>query len=178
MLVDLALERQPDSVVDVGTGSGCIAIALAVHLPRALVYAVDISPAALAVARRNAERHGVAGRLHLMAGDLLTPRPQLVDLIVSNPPYVAADEWASLPVAVRDHEPKLALDGGPDGLAITQRLLSEAPAVLRPGGVLLVEIGATQAASVVHLAETAFPGATVRIHADLAGHDRVLEVAT
>ena len=178
LLVDLALARRPASVVDVGTGSGCVAIALAVHLPRALVYAIDASAAALAVARLNADRHGVAGRVQLMAGDLLTPRPRLVDLIVSNPPYVAADEWAALPVSVRDHEPRLALDGGTDGLVIIQRLLSEAPAVLRPGGVLLIEIGARQGDAASYLALTAFPGSTVRVHADLAGHDRVLEVET
>ena len=178
LLVDLALAREPDTVVDVGTGSACIAVALAVHLPGALIYATDISPAALAVARLNAERHSVAGRVRLFAGDLLTPRPPLVDVIVSNPPYVTDDEWASLPISVRDHEPRLALDGGPDGLTIIQRLLSEAPSVLRPGGSLLIEIGARQAEPAMHLARTAFPEATVRVHPDLAGHDRVLEVAT
>ena len=178
LLVDMALARQPASVVDVGTGSGCVAIALAVHLPRSLIYAIDISAAALAVARRNAERHGVAGRVQLMAADLLAPRPRLVDLIVSNPPYVAADEWATLQVSVRDFEPRLGLDGGPDGLTVIQRLLSEAPAVLRPGGVMLVEIGASQGDAVSYLAETAFPEARISIHSDLAGRNRVLEVET
>jgi release factor glutamine methyltransferase len=178
LLVDLALAQQPASVVDVGTGSGCVAIALAVHLPRAFVYAIDVSSAALAVARGNAERHGVADRVRLIAGDLLTPRPRLVDLVVSNPPYVSADEWATLPQSVRDYEPRLALDGGPDGLAVIQRLLSEAPAVLRPGGVLLLEIGAGQADAVKYLAQTAFPQASMRIHPDLAGRDRVVEVAS
>jgi len=178
LLVDLTLERRPASVFDVCTGSGCVAVALAVHLRHALIYAGDISPAALAIARLNAERHGVAGRVHLFVGDLLTPRPPLVDVILANPPYVAGDEWASLPISVRDYEPRLALDGGPDGLSVIQRLLSEAAAVLRPGGSLLIEIGARQGKAAAYLARTAFPEARVRIHPDLAGHDRVLEVVT
>ncbi len=178
LLVDLALAREPATLVDVCTGTACVAIALAVRLPQALIYATDISPPALAVARLNAERHGVAERVQLIAGDLLTPRPPLVDVIVSNPPYIADDEWASLPISVRDHEPRLALDGGPDGLTVIQRVLSEAPAVLRPGGSLFVEIGARQGEAAAYLAQTAFPEAAVRLHADLAGHDRVLEVAT
>jgi release factor glutamine methyltransferase len=185
-LVDLALARQPTHVVDVGTGSGCIAVSVAVHLDRATVYGIDISPAALAVARRNVERHGVAGRVRLMVGDILSPRPGPVDLVVSNPPYVPTGEYASLPVSVRDHEPWLALDGGPDGLAVIRRLLAQAPAVLRgpepaegrPGGGLLVEIGADQGKAAGYLARTFFPQAAVRVHPDLAGRDRVLEVQT
>ncbi len=177
-LVDLAIARQPMSIVDVGTGSGCIAVSLAVRLPEAVVYAIEISPAALAVARRNVERHGVAGRVRLMAGDVLSPRPGPVDLIVSNPPYIPTGECGSLPASVRDHEPRLALGGGPDGLAVVQQLLAQAPAVLRPGGGMLIEIGADQGEAATHLARTFFPHATVRLHPDLAGHDRVLEVQT
>jgi len=177
-LVDLALARRPATIVDVGTGCGCIAVSLAVHLPQATIYAIEISPAALAVARRNVERHGVAARVRLMVGDVLTPRPGPVDLIVSNPPYVSRGEWASLPASVRDHEPRLAFDGGPDGLNIIRRLLAQAPGVLRPGGGLLIEIGADQGEAASHLARAFFPGATVRVHPDLAGRDRVLEVQT
>jgi release factor glutamine methyltransferase len=178
MLVDLALERQPRSVVDVGTGSGCIAVALAKELPGLEVYAIDISPAALAVARRNAERHGVDERVQFIVGDLLDRRPSPVDLIVSNPPYVSADEWAALPAAIRHHEPRLALDGGSDGLELIRRLLSQSEGLVEPGGALLVEIGAEQAEEVREIAETVFPeeGTALRIHADLAGRDRVLEV--
>jgi release factor glutamine methyltransferase len=186
-LVDLALAHQPATVVDVGTGSGCIAVALAVHLPEVTVRAVEISPAALAIARRNVERHGVADRVQLMVGDVLTPRPELVGLIVSNPPYIPTGQCASLPASVRDHEPRLALDGGPEGLAITRRLLAQSPAVLhatgqaqegerRPGGAILIEIGADQGEAAGRLARTFFPQATVRVHRDLAGRDRVLEV--
>lgn len=183
-LVELALARQPASAVDVGTGSGCIAVSLAVHLPEATIYATEISPAALAVARRNAQRHGVAERVRLLAGDLLSPCPGPVDLIVSNPPYVSTGEWASLPASVREYEPSLALDGGPDGLDVVRRLLAQAPAALagplptegRPGGALLIEIGAGQGEAAANLARTFFPQATVRVLPDLAGRDRVLEI--
>jgi len=127
-LVELALARRPRSAVDVGTGSGCIAVSLAVRLPEARIYATEISPAALAVALRNAERHGVAERVHFLVGDLLSPCPGPVDLIVSNPPYVATGEWASLPASVREYEPRLALEGGPDGLDVVRRLLAQASA--------------------------------------------------
>jgi len=185
-LVDLALARRPATVVDVGTGCGCIAVSLAIHLSQVVVYAVEISPAALAVARRNVERHIVAARVRLMAGDVLTPCSGPADLIVSNPPYIATGEWGSLPASVRDHEPRLALDGGPDGLALIRHLLAQAPAVLRrpepaegrPGGGLLVEIGADQGEAASRLARTFFSQATVRVHPDLAGRDRVLEVQT
>lgn len=180
VLVDLALARSPKTVVDVGTGSGCIAIALAAHLPEAVVYAIDISPQALAVARDNAERHGLDGRIQFIVGDLLDRRPGPVDLIVSNPPYVSADEWASLPPSIRDHEPRLALDGGPDGLDVIRRLLSQSQGLLQPGGTLLIEIGASQGEAAREAAETFFPenGISVRVHPDLAGRDRVLEVQT
>jgi release factor glutamine methyltransferase len=178
ILVDLALTRRPMTVVDVGTGSGCIAVALAVHLPQVTVCAIDLSPAALAVARRNVERHSVADRVQLIAGDVLSPRPGAVDLIVSNPPYVSTGDCAALPVSVRDHEPRLALDGGPDGLGIVRQLLVQAPAVLEPGGAILVEIGVNQGELARRLARTYFPQAAVRVHPDLAGRDRVLEVVT
>jgi len=175
-LVNLALARGPATVVDVGTGSGCVAVSLAVHLPETIICAIEISPAALAVARRNVERHSVTGRVQLLVGDVLNPRPGPVDLIVSNPPYIPTGQCASLPASVRDHEPRLALDGGLDGLALIRRLLAQAPAVLHPGGGLLIEIGAYQGEAAVYLARTYFPQATVRVHPDLAGRDRVLEI--
>jgi release factor glutamine methyltransferase len=177
-LVDLALARRPATVVDVGTGSGCIAVTLAVRLPQATVYAIDLSPAALVVAGRNAERHGVADRVQLIVGDVLSPRPGPTDLIVSNPPYISTGDCASLPISIRDHEPRLALDGGPDGLAVVQHLLAQAPAVLNPGGAILIEIGADQGEAVDGLARTYLPQAAVRVHPDLAGRDRVLEIQT
>jgi len=178
VLVELALARRPTTVIDVGTGSGCIAVALARHLPGLMVYAIDISRPALAVAQRNAERHGVEGRIQFIVGDLLDRRPAPVDLIVSNPPYVSGDEWAALPSAIRYHEPRLALDGGPDGLDVIRRLLSQSEGLLKPGGALLVEIGADQGDDVREIAQTSFPekAAVIHVHPDLAGRERVLEV--
>lgn len=179
-LVDLAVARRPSTVIDVGTGSGCIAVALAVRLSQATVYGIDISPAAAAVASRNAERHGVAERVHFIVGDLLDRRPGPVDLIVSNPPYVSANEWPSLPRSVRDYEPRVALHGGADGLVVIRRLLSQSPGLLRPGGAMLIEIGADQGGAARDLARAVFrdPGTSTRVHRDLARRDRVLEVQT
>ena len=112
----------------------------------------------------------------MMVGDVFNPRPSPVDLIVSNPPYISTSECALLPVSVRNHEPRMALNGGPNGLDIVRQLLMQAPAVLNPGGGLLIEIGADQGEAASHLARTFFPRATVRVHPDLAGRDRVLEV--
>ena len=165
-------------IADVGTGSGCVAIALAVHAPQSFVYALDLSPEALSVARANAKRHRVADRITLLQSDLLTSLPEPVDLVVSNPPYIADDEWPVLPREVREYEPRLALHGGFDGKDIMRRLLRQTPAHLRPGGALLLEIGATQGAAVTSLARQVFPTADVTLHADLAGRDRVLCIKT
>ncbi len=180
--VDLALAARPRRVLEVGTGSGCIAVALAVHLPQAALTATDISPEALAVARHNAHRHGVAHRIQFVQSDLLacmefgTPDLQPFDLIVANLPYIDPAELSALPVA--DFEPRLALDGGPGGLALIARLLSQAPAALASGGRLLLEIGATQGAAALALARRAFPAARARVERDLAGLDRVLVIET
>lgn len=180
LLVDLALERLPSRIIDVGTGSGCIAVALATHLPDAIVYAIDVSSTALAVARRNVEDHQLDGRVRLMLGDVLTPRPSPVALIVSNPPYVSTNEWASLPTSVRNHEPRLALDGGPNGLSLIREVLAQSQGALRPDGRLLIEIGAGQGEAVMRLARTFYPqeDVLIQLHSDLAGLDRVLEVQT
>jgi release factor glutamine methyltransferase len=162
------------SLADVGTGSGCIAIALAVHAPQARIYALDLSPDALQVARANAQRHEVAQRITFIQSDLLAALPQPVDLIVSNPPYIAAGEWPTLPREVREHEPRLALDGGLDGLDVVRRLLEQARDNVLPGGALLVEIGAGQGAAAARLARQICPTASVSLQADLAGRDRVL----
>lgn len=185
-LVELALEwarewrrfhpaAGPLVIADVGTGSGCIAIALAVHLPDARVYAIDLSPGALDMARQNIARHAVAGRVTLLQGDLLAPLPQPVDLLASNPPYTIL---AEIDEGVRRHEPHLALDGGVAGLDVYRRLLATAPAALRPGGAALLEIGAAQAAAVTAMARAAFPTAQVMVRQDLAGRDRVVMVQT
>jgi release factor glutamine methyltransferase len=161
------------TIADIGTGSGAIAIALATHLPEALVYAVDLSAEALAVAGRNVDRHGLQGRVRLLQGDLLVSLPEAVDLIVSNPPYTI---YEAIAPDVRAYEPRLALDGGPNGAAVHRRLLAMAPAALRPHGALLLEIGAWQGRVVAELARAALPGAEVQVHQDLAGRDRVVVV--
>jgi release factor glutamine methyltransferase len=169
----LVVRRSSFVVADVGTGSGAIAIALALHLSKARIDAIDISPDALALAQQNVERHGLAGRVWLLHGDLLDPLAEPVDMIVSNPPYTILVE---IDAGVRRYEPHQALDGGADGLDVYRRLLRQAPAKLRPGGAVLLEIGAAQAVAVTELARRAFPDATISVHRDLAGHDRVIVI--
>ena len=148
-LVAEALRRAPAArtVLEIGVGSGCIAVTLARSLPEAVVWGVDISPEALALAWRNAERHGV--RLTLAEGSLFEPYPgERFDLIVSNPPYIPTADLDFLQPEVREWEPRGALDGGPDGLDCYRRLVPAAPAHLIPGGWLLVEVGIGQAEAV------------------------------
>lgn len=166
---------RPLSVVDAGSGSGCIAVALAVHAPGARVVAVDLAAEALAVARRNARRHAVAGRIAFLQGDLLAPLSGPVDLVVSNPPYVSPGELRAAMPEVADYEPRLALDGGgPEGLDIVRRLLAMLPPRLRPGGAFFIEIGAGQGAAVRQMARRLIPGARLAVEPDLAGRDRLL----
>ncbi len=165
----------PD-VLDVGTGSGCIAISIAHQKNDARVMATDISPDALAVAQQNAIKHHVAERITFRQGDLFAPlAPESrFDLIVSNPPYIAHAEFAALAPEVRDHEPRLALDGGPDGLAFYRRIAHDVGPFLKPGGSLLLEVGYTQEAAVRALlaAEPELEvGPTLK---DMGGHPRVV----
>jgi len=176
----LAGERLQDTptlaIVDVGTGCGTIALALATHMPSAQIIATDISPAALALAKGNAENLGLASSVRFLCGDLLAPLEQPVDIVVANLPYVRSAEWERLPVEIRCHEPRGALDGGPDGLRVIERLLRQAPAYLRPGAALLLEIGYDHGIAVAILASRAFPRATVVIKMDLAGLDRLVVI--
>lgn len=176
LLVDEALRLDLDPaarILDVGTGSGCLAVTLACERPAARVLACDLSAGALAVARHNAARHAVDSRVHPLRSDLTAGiRLSSVDLVVSNPPYVALDDAAELPVDVRDFEPASALFAGPDGLAVLARLLDELRA-LRPGTPVLLEIGADQAESTRQLAtERAFQ--VDRIRPDYAGIPRIV----
>lgn len=161
------------SICEIGTGSGCIAVALARELETASIVAADISPAAIAVAQRNATRHGVTGRIELVCSDLFGAlQGRRFDVVVSNPPYVAAGEIAKLAPELRC-EPELALDGGADGLDIVRRLLGEAAGYLVPGGSLLIEIGAMCGDAVADLARL-HSLVDINVVADYAGLPRVL----
>ena len=172
----IALAQPAALIVDVGTGSGCIAVALAVHLPLVRVIATDASADALACARENATRHGAADQITFLHGDLLQPVQGEVDIIVSNPPYIAGPEIAGLAPEIAQFEPRAALDGGPDGLDVLRRLLAQAAPRLRRGGSVLLEIGAAQGNAVAEIARAAFPGATIAVEHDLAGLERYVVV--
>ena len=163
----------PARVADVGTGSGCIAVALARWLPLAEVVAIDASDEALAVARLNATRHEVSARVRFLKADLLAGAAGPFDAVVSNPPYVPAPDLAGLQPEVRDHEPLLALSGGIDGLDVVRRLVPDAAAVLRPGGWLLFEFGFGQAGGVRAIIAAEPRLELVAIREDLAGIPRI-----
>ncbi len=168
--------REAPAVVDVGTGSGCIALAIAKNHKTARVFALDLSPEALAVARTNAETLGLADRVEFREGDLLAPVSVdgPFDLIVSNPPYIPSEILPSLEPGVRDFEPRLALDGGPDGLRVVARLIAEAPGLLRPGGSLILEIGSAQEGPVRDLIAARPEFALAPTVRDAANHPRVV----
>jgi len=175
VLVEAVLARQPATVADIGTGSGCIAIAVAANLPQVQVWATDISEAALRVARENAERHGVANRIRFLQGDLLQPLAGLrFGVIASNPPYVAESERLSLQPEVREWEPPHALFTGEDPLQFHRHLAAEAHFHLHEGGWLMMEVGLGQAEAVATLLEEA-GYRQVRILNDLTGIGRVVE---
>jgi len=161
-------------VADVGTGSGAVAVAIAKEVPNARVVATDKSQAALEVAPRNAVRHGVADRIEFVSGDLCAPLRgrEPFDLIVSNPPYVKADEVAALDPEIRDWEPRLALVSGADGMDATRALVESALQVLAPGGSLWVEVGSQAGAVRECFVSNGY--ADVRVHRDLAGSERVV----
>jgi len=181
LIVEAVLERAKDAealLIDVGTGSGCLAVTLAVHLPRARVLALDISEAALAVARRNARRHGVHARIEFLASDLFSaleamPQPPRADFIVANPPYISEAELPTLPREVRDHEPRVALIAGPDAASVQRRLFAEGPKFLKPGGYLICEMGYGQYPS-LHAILDAEVWDLIEVKRDLQGIERTL----
>lgn len=178
MLVDRALAQLGDGggrLLDLGTGTGCIPIAILANAPGVTAVAVDLAPEAVAMARRNAERHGVGDRLDVRHGSWFAPlrADERFDLIVSNPPYIETGVIGSLAPEVKGFDPVLALDGGPDGLAPYRHIIATAPRILTPGGWLMVEIGAEQGKSVQSLIELA-GFAQVKVEKDLAGLDRVV----
>jgi len=162
----------PPSLVDVGTGSGCVAVTLALELPRSTVAATDLSAAALEIAGDNARRLGAAVRFE--RGSLLTGVAGPLDVIVSNPPYVARADYLALQPEVRLFEPELALVGGVDGLEVIRRLVVEAERALRPGGRLLMEIGYGQAAAAARIVTDTERLTVLRIRNDLQGTPRTV----
>jgi release factor glutamine methyltransferase len=178
LLVEKALEiarkHRLSVVAEVGTGCGAVAISLALELPHARVYATDISASALKVARANSRKHGVSDRVRLLNGDLLDALPEPVEMVVANLPYVReSDLPRSGPVS---REPRLALDGGTDGLDKIRRLCIQAKVVPGSGGYLLLEIGEGQARAVSTFLYDLFPPALVEVTLDLSGIDRVVSV--
>ncbi len=165
-------------VADVGCGSGAIAVALAVARPEAVIYALDIAPRALELTALNAESHGASERVHVLESDLLAALPCPVRVVAANLPYVMSDEIPLLEPEVSRYEPREALDGGEDGLALIRRLLAEARPYLLPGGALVLEMDPRQTTSAAEAATACFPGASVHAARDLAGRERVLVVQT
>jgi release factor glutamine methyltransferase len=166
-------------VLDLCTGSGCIALAIARRLPGAQMTAIDISPKAVDLARRNAEKLQLADRVRILQGDLYGPLTEPIDLapfdiIVSNPPYIPSGDIPNLDRNVRDYEPIEALDGGPDGLAIHRRIIASAPARLRPVGRLYLEVQFDQGPAVRELIDSTEGLAEPDILKDHAGHERVV----
>jgi len=178
-LVDHALECIPDDqpcrVLDIGTGSGAIAVTIAAERPLAMVTATDISEAALVVAADNAERLGVSDRIRLERANLLDGTEQY-DLIVSNPPYIARSEMQSLQAEVREHEPSGALEAGEDGLDIIRALLVATEGAAATGAQLLVEVGVGQAPSVVDFASARTAWKPIAVHRDLQRIERVVHL--
>jgi release factor glutamine methyltransferase len=160
------------SVFDVGTGCGCLAITLALELPAARVVASDVSRDALRIAQFNANAHGVTSQIGLVQADLLDGLLDRFDLVCANLPYVRTAELGGL----LGREPRLALDGGADGLLLIRRLINDLPRYLRPGGGAVLEIDPRQTEQVVGLAHASLPGSTVDVFQDLAGRDRVVVV--
>lgn len=168
-----AMGRRTPRIADIGTGSGCLAVTLALELPSAQVTATDISADALTIARGNAEAHGVASRITFVEASYLTGMAGPFDLIVSNPPYVRATDEPSLSPEVRDHEPREALFGGEDGLRDIRAIAQAATTALKPGGVLVMEIGFGQARAVTAVLTAVGLGGEVTIRRDLQGIPRV-----
>lgn len=165
------------SIADIGTGSGAIAITLATQLPEAHILATDISPSALNVAISNAKKFNVEKQIEFIECDLLPdhePQSSTFNLICANLPYIPTKTLHQLPIY--GHEPTLALDGGPDGLDIYRRLLKLAPSRLAPRSMMLFELEASQGTSAFNLAYDMLDEASIQLHQDFAGHDRLLEI--
>ena len=182
LLVEEAISfahRRPENqltLADIGTGSGAIAISLALSLPESRIYATEISAPALKIARINCRQHRISRRVILLQGNLLEPLPEPVNVIIANLPYVKNDELEKLDPEITNFEPRIALAGGEDGLDMVRRLLTQVPGKLRPNGCLLLEIGYNQSKAVNSLLARHLPRADIKLIADLAGIDRVARV--
>jgi release factor glutamine methyltransferase len=191
MLVERALshaqmlirEGQRPVIADVGTGSGAIAVALAVNAPEATVYATDVSAACMEVSEKNIWRYGVGEQVHLVPGSLIDNVPEPVDIVVANLPYVATPDLETLPPQVRRYEPVLALDGGPDGCGVIRRLLCaiaspQGQVKLKPGAVIFLEIGSDQGARMRLTVSEILPHCGCSVLVDYTGLDRVVVITT
>lgn len=186
LLIEVALgvaenKGGPSTIIDLCTGSGCIAVSLAREMQAARIFATDISPNAAAVARENARTHGVSDRIRFLEGDLFAPLEELdlrgqVDIIVTNPPYVRSDELPALMPEVSVYEPSTALVAGPQGTEVHSRIVEGAPAFLKKGGALIMEMGMGQADALSRLMKECNEYKTPEIVKDLAGIDRVIRV--
>lgn len=179
-VLDFITERADNAclVADVGTGSGAIALAVAANAPQVQVYAIDLSQDALAVAQSNVAQLDERKQVHLLHGDLLTPLPQAVDIIVANLPYISSTVYPKLDADVRDYEPKLALEAGSEGLDAITRLLQQAPRYLRrPEGAIFLEISYDQGKAAMALAQSLLPDAyDISLRQDYHGHDRLITI--
>jgi len=173
---DTQVQTEPMRVADIGTGSGCIAVCLAAHLPMAEVIASDVVDEALDLAKTNAARHGVLGQIDLRAGDGLAvlDGEESFDIICSNPPYISDAEWADVEANVRDYEPQSALRGGEHGLAMVRPIIERAWQHLAPGGLLLVEVAHSQRDAVLEIARATGRYTSVEVRKDHEGLWRVL----
>lgn len=179
-VLEVASQCDSPRILDLCTGSGCIAVAVAVNCPNANVIASEISETALRVARNNADDHDVANRIDFIQSDLFDgfEREAKFDIIASNPPYVTESELADLQPDVRLHEPGLALDGGKDGLDVVRRILTDAPKYLNAGGHLVLEIDSLQATPVIEMISCSVRFSEVSILKDFAGKPRVIRTCT
>ena len=170
------LQEHPDrrTCLDLGTGSGCIAVTLAAKIPDLNILATDLSYPATLVARKNAQDHKTGGRINFLTADLLTGFQTTVDLLITNLPYIPTEKLKTL--SVYNTEPHLALDGGADGLSSIREVLENAPGIMNPGGLILLEIDESKGDESQKLAQVVFPRAEILLEKDLSGMDRYLSI--